>query len=636
MRRLMTLLLGMVLAGLAARAGVAAEPVAGGAARPTIQQLFDQAQAAAVRGDVAAAVAGYEAIERRLGEKARPATLALVRGRRGVLLNDLRRSEEAEPLLRYALANMAGDDPSLASDRIDVAMALGILDERTFDYVAALRSYRLAEAAATRPESKRAIWAAQARVTMFDDPAAALALVDKALAVPAGGDAKAAAQMDALYRNLKGRVLLNARQFAAARVELEAAVKALGGLTLQLDLADVSARSDAAIAALLAGNQEAARRYMAYTGAGTQRDVLPPPIDGDNAPLCDADAGLLPDTVGVVELSIRDDGSVGGAAPIYASRNGPAALAFARAVSGWTWKPEEAAKIKPFFRSAMRIEIRCSLATDRPSVTDLLKPAVAAWQATHPSPTLLENRVALPVGEWMALTRQAQAAALAEKAPAQVVAYLSIREASLLAFGTTGRAAWRRQVPVLAAAAARAPIAQDPQARAAVLLVQADVLMALRDYRVAQPVLEAAVAGPGLDPHDPLMVGALLRLATTKAQLGDLAAARAAYRQSGLTAQQCALVDAVPALTASNASSNDFPQEALRWGFEGWTKTEFDVTAGGRTANVRTLYAYPPFVFSPASVAIQSGARYTQSYRPEGGLGCGGSQQRLRFGLPYK
>ncbi|RZM18851.1 MAG: hypothetical protein EOP67_59055, partial [Sphingomonas sp.] len=111
---------------------------------------------------------------------------------------------------------------------------------------------------------------------------------------------------------------------------------------------------------------------------------------------------------------------------------------------------------------------------------------------------------------------------------------------------------------------------------------------------------------------------------------GDAAAARAAFERAGVDAGQCALLDSPPRLTGYNAT---FPNEAMRWGFEGWTQTQFDVDAAGRVANERAILSYPAFVFSQAGTNMMRNARFTKSYRPDGKLGCGSLVQRVRFSM---
>ncbi|MEG8017642.1 energy transducer TonB [Sphingomonas sp. LR55] len=77
-----------------------------------------------------------------------------------------------------------------------------------------------------------------------------------------------------------------------------------------------------------------------------------------------------------------------------------------------------------------------------------------------------------------------------------------------------------------------------------------------------------------------------------------------------------------------------FPNEAMAWGFEGWTKTQFDVDANGRVLNQRAVLSYPPFVFTKAGVQTVAGARWSKTFRPDGGVGCGGLSQQVRFKMP--
>ncbi|RZM08590.1 MAG: hypothetical protein EOP68_11315, partial [Sphingomonas sp.] len=105
-------------------------------------------------------------------------------------------------------------------------------------------------------------------------------------------------------------------------------------------------------------------------------------------------------------------------------------------------------------------------------------------------------------------------------------------------------------------------------------------------------------------------------------------AAKAAFEQAGIAPGQCALLDAPPTMTGN---SGRFPEEARRWGFEGWTQTQFDVDADGRVANERAILSYPAFVFTRAGTDLLRTARFTKSYRPDGKLGCGSLTKRVRF-----
>ena len=77
-----------------------------------------------------------------------------------------------------------------------------------------------------------------------------------------------------------------------------------------------------------------------------------------------------------------------------------------------------------------------------------------------------------------------------------------------------------------------------------------------------------------------------------------------------------------------------FPQEAASWGFEGWTQVQFDIAADGAVINERAIVSYPPFIFTKAGKETFRSARFEKSFRPDGGIGCGGTSQRVRFLIP--
>jgi outer membrane biosynthesis protein TonB len=97
-------------------------------------------------------------------------------------------------------------------------------------------------------------------------------------------------------------------------------------------------------------------------------------------------------------------------------------------------------------------------------------------------------------------------------------------------------------------------------------------------------LLQQVVDVTGLAANDPMRVGALIRLASLQQQAGDTAMARTTFDQSGLSASQCAILDAPPRLVSAGGV---FPNEAMAWGFEGLTKTQFDVGADGKVINQR-------------------------------------------------
>jgi hypothetical protein len=179
--------------------------------------------------------------------------------------------------------------------------------------------------------------------------------------------------------------------------------------------------------------------------------------------------------------------------------------------------------------------------------------------------------------------------------------------------------------------------ANDPQARAAIRLMMVDGAVSRtrksEKNDAAIVTLRQVADDKALQPNDPLRVGALIRIASIEERNGQIDAARATFASSGLTANQCAIMDAPPKMV-SKPGSEAFPMEALRWGFEGWTQVQFDIGADGNVINQRALLSYPPFIFSEAGTKFFTKAKYAKTYRPDGGLGCGATTNRIRFLLP--
>ena len=179
--------------------------------------------------------------------------------------------------------------------------------------------------------------------------------------------------------------------------------------------------------------------------------------------------------------------------------------------------------------------------------------------------------------------------------------------------------------------------ANDPQARAAIRLLMIDGAVARtrksEKNNTAILTLRQVADDKALQPNDPLRVGALIRIASIEERNGQIDAARATFASTGLTANQCAIMDAPPKMV-STPGSEAFPMEAQRWGFEGWTQVEFDIGADGNVINQRALLSYPPFIFSEAGTKFFTMAKYAKTYRPDGGLGCGATTSRIKFMLP--
>ena len=641
-----------ILSGLALIGGtaVAQQPA------PTVQQQFDAANAATASGDKAAALAAWVALERRVASN--PRTLAVVRIRKSMVLMGLGREDEAAAEARAGLAALPAQDANLADDRFTGQFLLARVAQDSLDYASAAEAFRAAEAVGPVPGDRLAAALGVAETDIFVDPSAAEAALGRvdALVAAHGADKMVRGRV----ARIRGLLYLNQGRFADARKQSIAAVGLYGGLTEKTDLNDVAARSDTAIAAMLAGDTETAREYMAYTGAGHIPGGSFNPAIQMEPPDCGGEAGLKPADMAVVQFSIGDDGAVFGVQPIYAAGGGPVALEFARAVRRWSWTPEQVKALPRCFRYEARVEMRCSTGFARPSIGSAMRAAIVQWLgdkgvsvapplegsaaaalpgqkaalASAPdglamiaaSLPLLDNPV-LPVADKHPIAVRALAAAVAAGAPPLARLDLDIAaRGSAASEGRRGRA-FRSELTTMLAD----PVYADaPRARDAIKLFLAGYADRHPDQQ-ARAWLREVADDPALDRTDPMKIAALLQLAAIAQRDGDEAAARTTFDRTGLTADQCALIASPPRLLSAGGN---FPTEAQRWGFEGWTQTQFDIAADGHVQGARTIISYPPFIFTKAGTETMADARYAKSYRPDGGLGCGAATSRVKFVLP--
>lgn len=636
----------------------------------SVQQEFDAGAVATSAREWTKALDIYSRLEARLlsSAKVNPKSLALVRLRKGLALSNLERPDEAEQLISASLAKLPSDDASLHDEVWIGLFALGDIAERRFDYATAVSRFRTVFNASTSSAEKVIIYDRLIRVGIFVDPQQALADSGADLALLATVPT-ANREWLGVAHQLRGRTLLNLGEIPEARTELDLAIKLLGGLSsAKTNALDIAARSEAAIAALRAHLPDKAREYLAYTGAAMQagqgfslgKEMNPPSCGGANGP--------RPDDVAVVEFSIRDDGSVGRAVPIYFSGKPTVAVEFARAVSRWSWSAEELKLVIPFFRLQTRLEMRCTTVFNRPDTLAMLRPAVDEWLTAKSArqietpltsdaralaglraelvqreaqygvasvqliPVVVElgmSSVTSAIETEQLLARMLQIAR-AQSAPASVLAFMELAAARSTQL-RSGRLSTERYQRQIRAALAEPVILSDVTARNALTVELFDALLPAEQKKVGRSIIEPLANDTSLPPNDPFKVGALTRLADLEYAAGKLEDARSSFAKTGLSAQQCALVDARPRQKGGSISDSDYPREALEWGFGGWTVIEFDIDADGKTLNERPLISFPPFVFGDPTVKQIKGFRYQQQFRPDGGLGCGGQQQRVTY-----
>lgn len=629
---------------------------------PTTQQLFDQATTAADEGKCAEAIPLFDKLEANARLMRNEVARAAIDVRKGTCLIKLGQAEQGEPALRRGLAVLGAKSSEFAEEVRRSHLILGHLEANRFDYSAAATAYKRALEGATGKERLQPLMSLS-QVLVFDRDGEALRFANEARAI-ALSDTTLSKRDIAAVQTQVARVLLNEGREKEAYAELKDSLRKQGGLDTSVDMFDLSTRSDLAIAASLNGDKEAARKYLAYTGAGRFKDSPFARARSMQPPLCGGATGLKPDDYAIVEFSLAEDGHIQRATPIYSTGGRSAAIAFASAVADWSWSPEVAKAIPPLFRFMTRIEIRCTTAGERPALTLPLAEAYASWikdqtktqagwhdqpdakaaplqraaiaqsRANNDRASLLSALVGLGGNsvlgdaERRELLNEATSLAEAMGAPASARSHIAI------AYFTAKSKDGRQLREALRTFLARPDVVADPLSAAT-----ARLLIAAPGFRVgpasdAEPLLKAVATTPQLPDGHPLKVAALLEQANQFAAKGNLEGARAMFDQTGLTAEQCAFIGLQPAMRRIGASSDDYPTDAVQMGFEGWVRTEFDVATDGTTIQPRVLTAYPPFVFNEAGAKISKGMRYTTSYRPAEGVACTARQESLAFRLP--
>ena len=629
----------------------------------TLQQRFDAASDAAASGRCADAIREFEAIEATGAQRRNPTLAATIDLRKGRCLVQEGRTNEGEIAIRRGLPVLTPKQADFGGDLGDARLALGLAARSRLDYDAAAREF---QAAADMAQGVQRVipLLRLSQVTMFDRDGRALAAAQEAralaLSAPEFGKKDVAA-----VQTQYARVLLNEGRAKEAYKELKESLAKQGGLGSKVGASDIATRSDLAIAALQNRDLEGARLYLAYSGAGRMRDESFTPAAVMDPPVCGGEAGLTPEDQAIVEFTLEEDGRVSGVSPIYTTGKRAAALAFARAVGDWSWRPEAAKKIPLLFRYTARVEVRCVKAPAAPRLIRPLEEAVEAWleSETGAGPAWREvpAAAALPLQEASLLKSQAakdhartlQAAlALAESpvtdtektraalatataaadalgAPVPVRTYVALLQQQ--AWSEGGADAYRKSLRSLLA---QPDLGADPLSAATMRLLIAQPVSKSGPPADAKLLLDAVVNEPALPDRHPLKIAAMLSQANVLAAARDLPAARAAFERTGLTAEQCASLGLQPVVSRSGASSSDYPMAAIQLGFEGWVRTEYDIGADGRTVAPRAVVAYPPFIFDEAATGVLRDTRFTSSFRPEGALACSGKQQSIVFRLP--
>jgi len=177
--------------------------------------------------------------------------------------------------------------------------------------------------------------------------------------------------------------------------------------------------------------------------------------------------------------------------------------------------------------------------------------------------------------------------------------------------------------------------AAEPNTRAAAWLTVEEAITFERfgDFKRARGLLQTVTEEPPtlLPADDRIRVLALLHEGLADARMGDAAAGQARIAEASLKPGACSLMDVKPLPTNLQIGSEYFPAEATRWGLSGYVKESFDIQADGRVKNVRTLLAYPPFIFEETTELAVGKFRYILPKINNDAVGCAGQTEGVSF-----
>jgi tetratricopeptide (TPR) repeat protein len=640
---------------------------------PSLQQLFNQASDAEQKQDCATALPIFDHLVHDPRVKAGSLAAAAIAVRRGHCLIDTGKPDEGEASVEQGLPIMQKAGPEFAGDVAVAEKALGDLAFLRSDQAAAIAHYQ-AWLAVVGGSDRLYPLLRLAMITAFDGGSQPLAYADEALRIVLAQPKPDKSWLSRVH-DIHGRILLNQGQVKPAYAELKEALSLAGGLTYKIHHEDVELRGDLAQAALLNGDRDSARKYLSYTGEGRIAESPFAVAVAMAAPDCGSETGLTPQDSAIVEFSISDDGSISGAQTIYTRGNFAVASAFANAVDKWFWRPEDIARLPPFYRTLTRVEMRCSNGGGNvPSIETPLTNRFFAWASTVlPQPpaqtpfagarlqelkglanVAISNgdrqTAAAALGAWAILNPRIgpadldafdRAIALGQQAaipPQALNALRVLRMPRELSANRLKMADWRGYASLSAHArfvtVADGPaLADDPLAADTLLMLAVPARPDHSEQDAAITLAQRVADDRRLPEHFPLRQAALLWLANQSAQAGKLAEAQAYFQRTGLNEEQCALIGPEPALRSTGVSSSDYPMEAYIMGFEGWVRLEYNINANGTTADARPLISYPPFVFEDAATKMAKNIRYQLSYRPSGGEACSAQPQSIKFVL---
>ncbi|WP_010217901.1 energy transducer TonB [Sphingomonas sp. PAMC 26621] len=626
----------------------------GNAAAQTPQAQFNAAQAAFAKADYATAVTAFRAALAGIPPTARSA--AVIRSR---LAYALHRAGQFEPAIAEATLSVRAFTAQKVTRDDDLSTALFLLGSlhlggaTNAQAITELQQAIAAETSSAGPEALTTRYTL-ALAALTEQPDLAATTID-AIRADAPRFAGLPRTDQANMLSIRAVAELNRGQPRLAAALIEKALDLTGRTTTQVTISQVRIRGNAALIYARLGNQENVRQYLTYSGAGHLPDSSWLQDSDRDLPVCGGD--IAPQDVAVVEFAIDDDGRVIGATPVFASKPGPLGSVFAASVQGWRWQPSAVAKLNAFWRQSVRLELRCVKRPPALALIDPFRERTRDWLTEiHADPDVVSPAFdpekpgpgAIPQGlaaVYNAKDPRSRATAqdsldsllVSLNAPVEVRAFALVAGSSggkrfATRSGYEGDRA-RRFAAVLARFETQPGAAR---VRAWLRTEQALALEAGGSLPPARALLETVIATPPatLPQDDPIRSLAQLHLALIDKRSGAPAVADQRLAAAGITPEQCSLLDVRPVARNTAISDSAFPAEAQRWRFEGSARVAFDIAADGHVTDVRTVIAYPPFVFGPSSERAVAQFRYLPPTLGNEVLGCVGQAQNVIYRMP--
>lgn len=630
-------------------AALLASAASSGVAQTSLQAAFDEASGAFEAKEWQRAAELYSAVRSRIPETSKRSR-AVASLREGYARSQLNQGASAKLLLEHGVSYLPSD-PALDSDRLLALQELARIYEGDNELGIAAQTYRKQLSLNLDKDARRGAITGYLRTAMFEEPEAAAVAASELIKLSDGSS-----HVNAVALNLMGRAQLIAGQHQKAIKTLEAALSAAGGLTSKTDSLDASIRADLALAGLLAGDEAMAHRFLAATGAARDKGGYLPSPSQLASVICPSNA--TQDDFAIVEFQLGADGRPTSVRPVYATRRRGLAEAMAKYVSSLAWNPEVVRHLRPLQASMARLEVHCTaedpasarvrrtalpvvywlaaqgippLELEAPSERERLSLARAELAAREakfgadsiqllPVLQLFESSHLLSYSDSIEAIDRQLAIARAAKAPPSVIANLL---ASRAVMGVTDSGEGVRKLGELRQTW---PFVTDPESRLLLAYYIADWTPMSEGV---SPELLSIAATSELPENHPLRRGANLR--ASELERRDKARIHAYQREAGVARNECRLA------TVSydrRAAGRLFPNDALRWGFEGWGLVKLDLTQEGQVSAAKPLINYPPLVFTRASLDAARSLNYRVSDTVQPGLGCTGQTITVQFKMP--